>query len=119
MSARHVVARPLEHQLVLGLLDEDDVAHRQVVAAAARAAARRRVQWHLGGPGEGPVVLDLTRGARCWPLGWCMARSGLVEQVGQQQLRAFVCTRIAAHTGRHAAGDGLRVHAVWGRGFGR
>lgn len=26
---------------------------------------------------------------------------------------AWVCTRPTGHTGRHAAGDGLRIRAVW------
>lgn len=44
---------------------------------------------------------DLTRGR--WP-NMCTARHG----------QDWTCTRIADHTGRHAAGDGEHIVAVWG-----
>lgn len=71
-----------------------------------------------------PVVPDLTRGA--WPDRVCNKR-GLftVELVnpepgfrfpggGTSTSRPVTCTRIAGHTGRHAAASGGRIVAVWG-----
>lgn len=52
-------------------------------------------------------VPDLTRGLTRWPY-TCPGRSP----------NGRVCTRRAPHTGRHAAGDGTHVTAVWGTGAG-
>lgn len=48
-------------------------------------------------------VPDLTRGLTRWPY-TCRGRSP----------NGRVCSRRAPHTGRHAAGDGTRITAVWG-----
>lgn len=51
---------------------------------------------------------DLTptgrRSDRCWKVEHATSPQG-----------GFGCTRIAGHTGRHAAGDGRFVRAVWTR----
>lgn len=55
--------------------------------------------WSEGGP-TAPIP-DLTPSAHtmapCCGAGW----------------RGFVCTRLPGHTGRHAAGDGQHIVAVW------
>ena len=56
--------------------------------------------WDEGGPTNLPP--DLTPSAHtmtpCCGAGW----------------RGLVCTRLRGHTGRHAAGDGQHIVAVWG-----
>ena len=56
--------------------------------------------WSEGGP-TAPIP-DLTPSAHtmapCCGAGW----------------RGLVCTRLRGHTGRHAAGDGQHIVAVWG-----
>lgn len=52
------------------------------------------------------VVPDLTRGLKTWPY-MCAAR-----RPGPDVPR--MCTRRAGHTGRHAAGNGTQIVAVWG-----
>ena len=47
-------------------------------------------------------VPDLTRGLTRWPY-TCPGRSP----------NGRVCTRLAPHSHRHAAGDGIRITAVW------
>ena len=56
--------------------------------------------WSEGGPAS--PIPDLTPSAHtmapCCGAGW----------------RGLVCTRLRGHTGRHAAGDGQHIVAVWG-----
>jgi len=72
-----------------------------------------------------PVIPDLTRGY--WPDHICNKRNRfwieLVDALpafhvfpdGSTSLdRTVTCTRIAGHTGRHAAGSGGLIVAVWG-----
>lgn len=63
--------------------------------------------------GSRSSVPDLTRGR--WPL-MCQVRSALVLNHHEPVKRRYVCTRIAGHTGRHAAGSGGRIVAVWAGG---
>ena len=71
--------------------------HLAVLQVAARAA----FTWDITGY-PGVDVPDLTRGLIRWPY-TCPGRSP----------NGRVCTRRAPHTGRHAAGDGTRITAVW------
>ncbi len=64
--------------------------------------ARRQIAWIVEDPDvESSLPPDTTRGR--WP-NMCSARLG----------QDWTCTRIAAHTGRHAAGTGEHIAAVWG-----
>jgi hypothetical protein len=45
------------------------------------------------------LTIQLARDRPC-----CKAREGR---------KGFICTRLLGHTGRHAAGDGERIVAVW------
>ena len=67
-----------------------------------------------------PVVPDLTRGA--WPDKVCNQRrlftiapapAPEAHLTGPFRSRQVTCTRIAEHTGRHAAGSGGLIVAVW------
>ncbi len=87
---------------------------RPVLESAVRRGAgpRRRprslVFWEMPAElyGTGAMVPDLTRS--CWP-SVCTARTR--RSLGTAH---WTCTRRAGHTGRHAAGDGCFILAVWG-----
>lgn len=78
------------------------------VAAARELARRTGIAWHEG-VDTARWVPDLTCGA--WPAA-CGARAEFRRPGAAVTFRA-VCTRRASHTGRHAAGHGGRVVAVW------
>lgn len=66
-------------------------------------------QWDSIGMAPGlyhTLPRDLTpsgrRPNRCWRVTHATSPQG-----------GFGCTRLAGHTGRHAAGDGDRIRAVW------
>lgn len=82
------------------------------MTALKHLAKARAARWHLGRhlPGTAGIP-DLTGGV--WPA-MCNAR-GHFTLPGRRYAVAS-CTRRAAHTGRHAAGDGTSVIAVWGDG---
>lgn len=81
---------------------EDLAADRPHVRALALLEERWGDGWSVENPELVPgLPPDTTRGR--WPH-LCTAR-----------VRSdWACTRIAGHTGRHAAGDGEHVVAVWG-----
>jgi hypothetical protein len=64
---------------------------------------RAATAWIRGDEHAPDWVPDLTTGlARDRP--YCKAR---------EPRKDFWCTRLLGHTGRHAAGDGTRIVAVW------
>lgn len=69
---------------------------------------RSSIAWHVAIDG-GHLVPDLTG-----PVdeGTCAARAEFRRPAERVTHRAF-CTRRSGHTGRHAAGDGMVVLAVW------
>ncbi|HEY0217906.1 MAG TPA: hypothetical protein VGC57_16060 [Cellulomonas sp.] len=82
-----------------------------VALVAASAAERRRrsgIVWHAA-IDEGHPVRDLTAGR--WPRA-CGARAEF-RRDGSPVTYRVVCTRRTSHTGRHAAGHGGLVVAVW------
>lgn len=80
--------------------------------AAAQQLRRAEIAWNLDSHPAALDVPDLT--SHGWP-DECGAR-WVVESADPAHLfpRVFVCTRLPAHTGRHAAGTFTRVAAVWG-----
>jgi hypothetical protein len=75
---------------------------------AIEVAEREGIRWHAAIDGGHPVP-DLTCGR--WPRA-CGARAEFVVPGAPVRHRA-TCTRRAGHTGRHAAGSGGVVVAVW------
>jgi hypothetical protein len=53
------------------------------------------------------LPLDLTPGS------WPGASSCWRSRASGSLWRNWGCTRLAGHAGRHAAGDGIRIRAVW------
>lgn len=81
--------------------------------AAAQQLRRAGVAWDLESEPDALDVPDLTCGLASWPHS-CGARK-VVYSSNPAYLfpRVFVCTRVAEHTGRHAAGAAGRITAVW------
>lgn len=83
--------------------------------ALAVKLRRQSIRWNIDACPNVLGVVDHTRGEWQWPA-TCGARWALQQTRNPAYLypRVFVCTRIAEHTGRHAAGMTGRVVAVWG-----
>lgn len=80
------------------------------MTALKHLAKARATRWHLGRhlPGTSGIP-DLTGGV--WP-STCNARTHFT--LPGRRAAVASCTRRAASTGRHAAGNGTHVVAVWG-----
>lgn len=71
--------------------------------------SKRRV---LAAKAAGVVLVD---DLMCPDLTFCAGAHWLGGAVCLSVKGGFYCTRYARHSGRHAAGNGTRIIAVWGK----
>lgn len=94
--------------LLIARRPEYDDAQLAALRVAVDARRRAGISWNRD-KDSGPTTPDLTGGK--WPT-MCDARWRDLRP-GWALTFAYTCTRPASHTGRHAAGNGVRVVAVW------
>jgi hypothetical protein len=96
--------------LVVELLDAPDPANIRAMRRANDMHRRRNIRWNVDAEALAPQVPDLTA-HYSWPT-TCTARWFPTEELLDDN-RPFACTRRGGHTGRHAAGSGGLIVAVW------